>query len=237
MSHACVCGGSNENCRYCGGRGEIPDRLANALTAHTHLAESRKVHLADKNPKGPPIELTPTRLEKLQALIEKLRQPLVTVLKRAIPSPPLPAVVPSPSQMIGCPRGCGALLDGPESLRRHLQVTHQPPPVGTRLWVSPADSRAGYRVCTLCKARVKAFRMNRHLRNVHGGRPVRPSERPADITTPAQDQDKEKRSSTLIASREKNLDATKLYAQSYREHGRFGSHPSHDGFDDESGPD
>jgi len=190
MSHACVCGGSNENCRYCGGRGEIPDRLANALTAHTQLAESRRVHLADKNPKGSPIELSPTRLEKLQTLIEKLRRPFVTALKRAIPSPP-PTPVPSLGQVIGCPRGCGALLEGPESLRRHLRVTHPPQPIGARLWVSPADSRAGYRVCTLCKARVKAFRMNRHLRKVHGGRPVRPSDRQADLS-PARDQDREK---------------------------------------------
>lgn len=36
---------------------------------------------------------------------------------------------------------------------------------------------------------------------------------------------------------EKNLDATKGYAHAYRENGRFGSHPSHDGFDGESGPD
>lgn len=37
--------------------------------------------------------------------------------------------------------------------------------------------------------------------------------------------------------REKNLDATKGYANAYRESGRFGSYPSHDGFGDESGPD
>ena len=33
----------------------------------------------------------------------------------------------------------------------------------------------------------------------------------------------------------KNLDYTRPYAHAYRETGRFGSHPSHDGFDDESG--
>ena len=31
-------------------------------------------------------------------------------------------------------------------------------------------------------------------------------------------------------------DATREYAQNYRDHGQFGSHPSHDGFDDESKP-
>lgn len=35
----------------------------------------------------------------------------------------------------------------------------------------------------------------------------------------------------------KNQDATHAYSTHYRENGRFGSHPSHDGFDDESGPD
>jgi hypothetical protein len=33
------------------------------------------------------------------------------------------------------------------------------------------------------------------------------------------------------------IDATKLYAHSFRENGKFGSHPLHDGMDDESGPD
>lgn len=35
---------------------------------------------------------------------------------------------------------------------------------------------------------------------------------------------------------EKNIDATRLYAHSYREEGKYGSHPGHDGFDDESEP-
>jgi hypothetical protein len=33
------------------------------------------------------------------------------------------------------------------------------------------------------------------------------------------------------------IDATKLYAHSFRENGKYGSHPLHDGMDDESGPD
>ena len=35
---------------------------------------------------------------------------------------------------------------------------------------------------------------------------------------------------------ERNLDETKDYAHSFRENGRFGSHPSHDGFGDDSEP-
>lgn len=44
-----------------------------------------------------------------------------------------------------------------------------------------------------------------------------------------------RQSTSLTAPAEKNLDATKLYAHPSREHGRYGSHPSHDGFDHESG--
>jgi hypothetical protein len=35
MSRPCVCGGSNENCRYCSGRGEIGDQLAGVLVTHS----------------------------------------------------------------------------------------------------------------------------------------------------------------------------------------------------------
>jgi len=35
MSRPCVCAGNNENCRYCGGQGEINDRLAGALLSHS----------------------------------------------------------------------------------------------------------------------------------------------------------------------------------------------------------
>jgi hypothetical protein len=47
----------------------------------------------------------------------------------------------------------------------------------------------------------------------------------------------EKRSRTYdqVFGRDR-VDATKDYAHSFRDHGQFGSHPSHDGFDDESTP-
>jgi len=39
-----------------------------------------------------------------------------------------------------------------------------------------------------------------------------------------------------IAAIVENIDATKNYGFPARESGRYGSHPSHDGFDDESKP-
>jgi hypothetical protein len=56
-------------------------------------------------------------------------------------------------------------------------------------------------------------------------------------TQAASAKDPTRQGTTLVAPRDKNLDATKLYAHPYREQGRYGSHPSHDGFDDESTPD
>jgi hypothetical protein len=71
------------------------------------------------------------------------------------------------------------------------------------------------------------------LTKVHKTRSVRAAAK-STFAPSAKDVLREK--TTLISPRDKNLDATKLYAHSYREQGRFGSHPSHDGFDDESGP-
>jgi len=82
--------------------------------------------------------------------------------------------------------------------------------------------------CPVCKVKVKASRLEKHARDLHGSCGAKMAVRSAaDVTT---------HSTTFVAPRDKNLDATKLYAHSYREQGRFGSHPSHDGFDDESGP-
>jgi hypothetical protein len=41
MSRTCVCDGSNENCRFCGGLGTISDELA--LSVHTHRPESEQI--------------------------------------------------------------------------------------------------------------------------------------------------------------------------------------------------
>ena len=47
MSRSCVCGGSNENCRFCGGTGVVPDALSEALVPPC-VVESQRV------PKGKP---------------------------------------------------------------------------------------------------------------------------------------------------------------------------------------
>ena len=39
-----------------------------------------------------------------------------------------------------------------------------------------------------------------------------------------------------VTGTDRQMDATRDYTHAYREQGRFGSHPSHDSFDDESEP-
>jgi hypothetical protein len=72
--------------------------------------------------------------------------------------------------------------------------------------------------------------MKYHMAKAHKRRSVRSTQTPSA-------QDPTRTTTSLIDPREKNIDATTLYAHSYPEQGRFGSHPSHDGYDDESGPD
>jgi hypothetical protein len=232
MSRSCVCGGSNENCRYCSGRGEIPDRLANALTAHSRLPESRKVHVGSTRQLGKWMTVKDSKLSKLGTRIAKLNWVRATIFgKRLASSAP---ATPSASQSVLCPRGCGARINR-QDVDRHVQQVHAPAPIKQR---EPRTAPSGsspveYEFCSACKVRVKASRMKRHLRKVHKKHSARLAANSSVLPSAS---DVLRETTTLVAPRDKNLDATKLYAHSYREQGRFGSHPSHDGFDDESGP-
>lgn len=94
-------------------------------------------------------------------------------------------------------------------------------PKGCGLWVDPQKAEE-------------------HLRNCAGPQKTKPT--PQVILKPNEGpvtsaKDPTRQDTILIAPRDKNLDATKLYAHAYREHGRWGSHPPHDGYGDESTPD
>jgi hypothetical protein len=89
-----------------------------------------------------------------------------------------------------------------------------------------------------CGRWVDPQRVEEHLRNCTGPQKTKPI--PASNPKPGEvgsAKDPTRQDTSFVAPRDKNLDATKLYAHPYREQGRYGSHPSHDGFDDESTPD
>jgi hypothetical protein len=327
MGRPCVCGGSNENCRYCNGRGEIDDGLANALVAHSYRPGLQKVPIGRKKKRGhkwPSVK--PPKVDTLQAQIAKVQQlsamifgfrmqplrhdsnpqrvmclkgcgaslsprdvdrhmrrthPPASVAQRRDPRRVLcpkgcgaqlnpqnvgrhifhahriAPVSQSPNQPgVVCPKGCGVQLN-PQDVDRHLRLAHVVevvPPLPARTVaarvqqvtsaVSPQASRlrpnhfpqTEYQLCPACKTpvKVKVSNLQKHLKKVHKANPARAASKPAVVYSA---DDVLRETTTLVAARDKNLDATKLYAHSYRESGRFGSHLSHDGFDDESGPD
>lgn len=218
MGRPCVCGGNNESCRYCNGRGEIADEFANALIAHSQSPKkTRGVH---KSKRERDMDLA-VELRERERRLERLRGPA------AAPATRLNLMT---SGLVRCPKGCGAQMR-PCHVERHVQRVHTSPPSNQAWAAAPRSPRLG--VCTICKVRVRSDRLKRHMRNVHGNRSPRASRQHVRVPSVS---DVQRRDTSFVAPRDRNLDATKLYAHSYREQGRFGSHPSHDGFDDESGP-
>lgn len=231
MSRPCVCGGSNESCRYCNGRGEIPDALANALTIRSQRPEAQKVRPGARRkrkltkwdtarrPDASSLGSQPTRFKRLSRRSSS----------RQLPSD---SSTSAGSDVTLCRPDSEAHVAS-HKIDDHIKKAHIPTPRRQELGVksSLSDSRTEYTHCPVCSDRVKPQNLERHLRKVHHRRSKKHLSVPGLVPS---DVDVNRRSTTLIAPRDKNLDATKLYAQSYREHGRFGSHPSHDGFDDES---
>ena len=222
MSRPCVCGGSNENCRYCNGRGEIRDGLATALTIHSQRPEYKKVNAVRKE-KTKVTGQVHRKSEGGRELGDQAtkfdRSSSLTLRNQALTSPSL----------IACPRGCGARLNA-KKVDKHLRKVHRVerytalPTAGGRT-ISPA-----LKACPFCTAQVQ--KLDRHIRKVHWK-----FKQAVQKIIVRSAPDVLRHDTTLVAPRDTNLDATKLYAHSYRENGRFGSHPAHDGFDDESGPD
>ncbi len=142
------------------------------------------------------------------------------------------------SRLVPCPMGCGAQLD-PRNVNRHLRKKHKPTPKTRQPLAAHSVGRKEWESCPICKARVKLRKLQHHLSKVHKKAEVgkRTAMHKSGCNPTVESvKDVLRDSTTLTAPRDKNLDATKLYAHSFREQGRFGSHPSHDGFDDESGP-
>lgn len=81
-----------------------------------------------------------------------------------------------------------------------------------------------------CPKRIPNLMRSRHSQSSKGGAPQMNRWGSSGV-----DQPSKKRGAVhdQVHGRDR-LDATKGYAHAYREQGRFGSHPSHDSFDDES---
>ncbi len=86
--------------------------------------------------------------------------------------------------------------------------------------------------CSMCRKKFRAKEFNEHMKLVHRSQPrgrlrvTRQEANSVEAQLGSIDNDRQ----------ERLLDRTKNYGFPCRENGRYGSHPSHDGFDDESKP-
>lgn len=295
MSRSCVCGGANENCRFCNGSGVLPDLLGSALVNSVQRVASERLGVGTSRvraglvshrgrrrgtsspinlircPEGCGAFLNPRKvarhLSKMHGhpsavpqkpegseLPKESPKGVKPQFERQIHAPsPLPQSLGVPTTNLGAPAAGQSEMTREQLLARIAQLeaaqsaNRSKRPVASKVHSNAASIRpnidtavrhfpnwrkvhSAFEVCPFCKVKLKASRFEKHLRKVHGKRVSRSA-----TATSAKDPTRE--NTTLVAPRDKNLDATKPYAHAYREQGKFGSHPSHDGFDDESSPD
>jgi hypothetical protein len=125
--------------------------------------------------------------------------------------------------------GCPLLADDRAA---HLQVCAGRTPLKPDIVpaVPPEWSR-----CPFCDTKVKSAKLEQHRRTC--------MRRTKQVAASARRDDSPRRTPEWITTvsldartSDERRDASHGWGQRYREHGRFGSHPSHDSFDDESEP-
>jgi len=127
-----------------------------------------------------------------------------------------------------CPKCALVVMD----LSTHLRSVHGIGNSGAKAQ-SAAPERTGLCKCPRCGVRVKAEKLKRHIRNVHKFVKTKVGKRRGGEIVWTEET---KQRGFQTDAEQRRLDATREYAQKFRDHGQFGSHPSHDGFDDESNP-
>jgi hypothetical protein len=117
------------------------------------------------------------------------------------------------------------------------------PPFGVGKTERNAGTRHAMKSCPLCKSQVREDRLQKHMSSRCAVRPNKPPVQVAmakqRVKKSADNAPESLRYKGIEVERPSwwnNLDATKDYGYPAREAGRYGSHPSHDGFDDESKP-
>lgn len=149
----------------------------------------------------------------------------------------------SPDTSRCCMEAKGA--DAGESKCQMVGLTGRFHTIGVGKEVRKAGARPAMKSCPLCNNQVREDRLQKHLSGRCAARPNKPSvpvargkqrvKKSADNASPESLRYKGKVEVERPAWWN-NLDATKDYGYPAREVGGYGSHPSHDGFDDESKP-
>jgi hypothetical protein len=162
-----------------------------------------------------------------------------------------------------CPR-CHRQFAHQIELRAHMQsgCTNPKAPLPTIRYIPPEQVRKSrdnrlfktleMAKCSFCGCQVKSTNLQKHLGRCPKGprgysnasaKKLRPHAIEARATSTTETNNslpepkrlKPRDGYEQVSGRDRR-DATKLYAHPCRENGKYGSHPMHDGFDDESGP-
>jgi len=224
MPRPCSCGGSNENCMRCYGRGFIDARSRGNIVGRYSAGARRPRRNRKRAQLVAAAKSPPTK--------KLLNCPLCNFKGEAMALAHHYEMCRERKRGEVCCLTCRKIVDGRQA-EQHLASAHV-----TAIGNASSQNRK-IAICDKCGANVRHDRLSRHKRRVHGHGSQRPSRKGTiQETTSSESTALEKWKDQKQASQsplQPNLDATKLYAHSYREHGKFGSHPSHDGFDDESG--
>lgn len=282
----CVCGGSNENCSHCFGRGFIDDHSHKKSTVEAKKSSSdervrefvAKHPLLNPNPlhqpEGTQAKYHPRPKEALgeefrdvageqsatYASSSNVRSKRLHKSMPRVPHLDL-AKVKKEIATSTCP-SCGREFPHYIDLVAHQQEGCPKPKTPLqRFSATPREvhkSRRGRPYvkpskmvrCSYCGCFVKRTKLQRHFGRCPkyaAGQAKSANwnaQKPASTKTPQQkafhsaaDAKKpDPRTAFAQANALDPIDATRLYAHSFRENGKYGSHPLHDGMDDESGP-
>ena len=231
MSRDCACGGSNENCCRCYGRGFLADRprLAGSGTRFENTGQFRFAR------KKRPSKLCPMCSARVTRLGRHLKKAHGASSSTDAHTPAAPAehnVLPPPA-----PTKIVAAYPVQERLAvagvAHSKDVCQQPVTESKSKTSQGAPTRSLIPCPECKQPVRADRLPRHRRKVHskantvscGSIRVAEKKWPTPKATGFVQRDQSRV--------ERSLDATRNIGYPCRESGRYGSHPAHDDFGDE----
>lgn len=240
MNHkrnSCPCDGSNENCYRCYGTGVIGGLMEVLL------------HKPDTTPKESNQDISPKKWEKSNSESEsnhskrRKQTPAPDTMDRTYTENCSPFVPMSDYEL--CPE-CGVKVRSLDFHvnRLHTKLSVQPTGKPKQDRTSTKANEPGFLACPKCQTPVNASKLNTHMFRVHkrylttyqiylltsGSEQVSKTQK-----SPASSRGKTRKrphSQSYNTELERQLDATRLYAHAYREGGRYGSHPSHDDYDE-----
>lgn len=237
----CVCQGSNENCRFCSGTGYVRPEHAFTTTGilPMHLRRRRRKGLTPKlalQPKARRGRAPLTRCPACGVLVENWQHHLERCPQKGKVEMPPKIERPKPERPAP-----GPITQAAVSITSR-GISGAAPQIAALLTVgsgNPDESTP----CPQCRTPIKRRKLAAHMRlrcpslgikrkrRKHGGKPY--SSKPA-VAGKRAAKDQATRSDVQQVDR---MDRTKNIGFPVRETGKYGSHPGHDGMDDESGPD